>query len=88
MLSALDAYVLSGAIRVVSRLGLDSPKLIRHHTMLVHESVKTADQEIRRSHSPGLAVCGLYLPMGLKRLQGLWVGYVRSPAARARSPRQ
>ena len=45
MLAALDAYVLSGALKLFRAATLGNPKLSRHHTMLVHESVKTAEHE-------------------------------------------
>jgi len=86
MLSALDAYVLSGAIKLYRASALDSPKLIRHHTMLVHESVKTADQEILAGHIRRVwQSAGYSLPMGLKRLQDLWVEDFRQVTA-ARAP--
>ncbi|PXW31256.1 UNVERIFIED_CONTAM: Z1 domain-containing protein [Williamsia faeni] len=73
MLAGLDAYVLSGAIKLHRASVLGKPKLFRHHTMLVHESVSTAEQallanDIRRVW----ASAGYDLPMGLKRLQDLW----------------
>lgn len=74
MLGALDAYVLAGAIKLHRASALGNPKLFRHHTMLVHESVSTAEHaalanDIRRVW----ASAGYDLPMGLKRLQDLWV---------------
>lgn len=73
MLAALDAYVLSGAIKLHRAAALGRPKLFRHHTMLVHESVRTAEHaiianDIRRVWNSA----GYDLPMGLKRLQDLW----------------
>lgn len=73
MLTALDAYVLSGAIKLHRATVLGKPKLFRHHTMLVHESVRTAEHailadDIRRVWKSA----GYDLPMGLKRLQDLW----------------
>src|SRR5699024_1430728 len=43
ILEALDAFVLSGAIKKW-RESLDGEFAYRHHTMLVHESVRTAEQ--------------------------------------------
>lgn len=40
---ALDAFVLSGAIKLW-RAAQDPKLRFRHHTMLVHESIRTADQ--------------------------------------------
>lgn len=73
MLAALDAYVLAGAVKLHRAATLGKPKLFRHHTMLVHESVKTAEHavladDIRRVWKSA----GYDLPMGLKRLQDLW----------------
>lgn len=88
MLAALDAYVLSGAIKMYRATALGEPKLFRHHTMLVHESVKTAEHEalagdIRRVW----ASAGYDLPMGLKRLQDLWTRDFR-PVTAARAPEE
>lgn len=74
MQSALDAYVLSGAIKLFRQEALGKPGLFRHHTMLVHESVKTSEheltaQDIRRVWRGA----GYDLPVGLKRLHDLWV---------------
>lgn len=73
MLAALDAYVLSGAIKLHRAAALGKPKQFRHHTMLVHESVRTAEHailadDIRRVWKSA----GYDLPMGLKRLEDLW----------------
>ena len=86
LLAALDAYVLSGAIKLHRAAGLDKPKLFPHHTMLVHESVKTAEHaelsdDIRRVW----ASAGYDLPMGLKRLQDLWNTDFQ-PVTEARAP--
>jgi hypothetical protein len=88
MLAALDAYVLSGAIKLHRAAVLGYPKLFRHHTMLVHESVKTAEHavladDIRRVW----ASAGYDLPMGLKRLQELWNTDFR-PVTEARAPEE
>ncbi|MER6972604.1 Z1 domain-containing protein [Nocardioides sp. NPDC000445] len=73
LLSALDAYVLGGAIKLHRASALGKPKLFRHHTMLVHESVSTAEHavvaaDVRRIWKSA----GYDLPMGLKRLQDRW----------------
>lgn len=86
MLAALDAYVLSGAIKLFRAAALDKPKLFRHHTMLVHESVRTAEHEalaadIRRVW----ASAGYDMPIGLKRLHDLWVSDFR-PVSEVRAP--
>ena len=86
MLAALDAYVLSGALKLLRAATLGNPKLFRHHTMLVHESVKTAEHEalaadIRRVWNSA----GYDLPAGLKRLNDLWTNDFR-PVSEARAP--
>lgn len=86
MLAALDAYVLSGALKLFRAAALGEPKLFRHHTMLVHESVKTAEHEvlaadIRRVWNSA----GYDLPAGLKRLHDLWAADFR-PVTQARAP--
>ncbi|MDF3337898.1 Z1 domain-containing protein [Mycolicibacterium septicum] len=88
LLGALDAYVLAGAIKLQRASALEKPKLFRHHTMLVHESVSTAEHamlanDIRRVWSSA----GYDLPMGLKRLQELWTTDFRSVTA-ARAPEE
>ena len=86
MLAALDAYVLSGAIKLFRAKVMGKPKLFRHHTMLVHESVKTAEHEalagdIRRVWKSA----GYDLAAGLKRLHDLWISDFR-PVTEARAP--
>lgn len=85
MLKALDAYVLSGAIKLHRASALGKPKLFRHHTMLVHESVSTAEHEVLRNHILRVwASAGYDLPTGLKRLQDLWTDdFQKVTAARA-----
>jgi hypothetical protein len=88
LLAALDAYVLSGAIKLHRAAALGKPKLFPHHTMLVHESVKTAEHavladDIRRVW----ASAGYDLPVGLKRLQDLWSKDFR-PVTEARAPEE
>ncbi|WP_418003007.1 Z1 domain-containing protein [Mycobacterium sp. PDNC021] len=88
MLKALDAYVLTGAIKLHRASVLSKPKLFRHHTMLVHESVSTAEHaaladDIRRVW----AAAGYDLPMGLKRLQDLWTTDF-GPVTAARAPEE
>lgn len=85
LLGALDAYVLSGAIKLFRAEALGNPGLFRHHTMLVHESVKTSEHEalaadIRRVW----ASAGYELPAGLKRLRDLWIDDFR-PVSEARA---
>jgi hypothetical protein len=88
LLASLDAYVLSGAIKLHRAALLNKPKLFPHHTMLVHESVKTTEHawladDIRRVW----ASAGYDLPVGLKRLQDLWNTDFR-PVTEARAPEE
>jgi len=86
MLAALDAYVLSGAIKLFRAAALDRPKLFRHHTMLVHESIRTAEhEELANDIRRVWASAGYELPAGLKRLHDLWVSDFR-PVTEARAP--
>jgi hypothetical protein len=68
---ALDTFVLSGAIKLFRRQPCDEP--FRHHTMLVHESVKMADHakladEIRELWKQA----GYDTATGLERLRKLF----------------
>ncbi|MGY1763035.1 Z1 domain-containing protein [Geodermatophilus sp. SYSU D00779] len=47
---AIDAYVLSGALKLFREARMDRPGFYRHHTMLVHESVKMAEHKETRKH--------------------------------------
>ena len=86
MLAALDAYVLSGAIKLFRASTLGTPKLFRHHTMLVHESVRTAEHEAVASDIRRVwASAGYDLPAGMKRLHDLWIADFR-PVTDARAP--
>jgi len=85
MLAALDAYVLSGAIKLFRAVALGTPKLFRHHTMLVHESVRTGEHEVVASDIRRIwASAGYDLPAGLKRLHDLWISDFR-PVMEARA---
>lgn len=86
LLNALDAYVLSGALKLFRAAAHGKPNTFRHHTMLVHESVKTAEHEslaadIRRVWSSA----GYDLPGGFKRLNDLWSADF-CPVTEARAP--
>jgi hypothetical protein len=68
---AMDAFVLTGAIKLYRREPCQEP--FRHHTMLVHESVKMADHaaladEIRELYKHA----GYNTTVGSKRLQQLF----------------
>lgn len=86
LLAALDAYVLAGAIKLHRASAVGKSELFRHHTMLIHESVSTAEHaavaaDVRRIWKSA----GYDLPMGLKRLQNLWNDDFR-PVTEAREP--
>lgn len=88
MLKALDAYVLAGAIKLYRAAMRGEPKLFRHHTMLVHESVSTAEHAVLANDIRRVwASAGYDLPMGLKRLQDLWTTDFR-PVTAARAPEE
>lgn len=73
ILGALDAFVLSGAIKKW-RESLEAGFSYRHHTMLVHESVLTSDQsELADRFRTVWSERGEYSsPAGLARLRALY----------------
>lgn len=70
---ALDAFVLTGAIKLFREQKTGKPGRFRHHTMLVHESVKTADHRDLADRIRDLwRTAGYYGAGGLKRLEALF----------------
>ncbi|MGU3435069.1 Z1 domain-containing protein [Actinomycetes bacterium M1A6_2h] len=68
---ALDSFVLSGAIKCFRESRGAKP--FRHHTMLVHESVKQAEHKAVAEEFRSLWKSGGYSqPSGLARLEKLW----------------
>jgi hypothetical protein len=70
---ALDAYVLAGAVKLYREQAMSSPGRFRHHTMLVHESVRMAEHKELAGRV--LAVwrrAGYSTPHGMRRLHDLW----------------
>ena len=69
---ALDSFVLAGAVKLYrENLGA---KEYRHHTMLIHESVKTTEHAALRVEVQQLwQRAGYSSPGGLARLRDLWV---------------
>src|SRR5690606_20230629 len=67
---ALDAFVLSGAIKAYREVM--GGRRYRHHTMLIHESVRTADQVETASLVRSLWSTGEYGATGLRRLEALY----------------
>ncbi|MEP9417653.1 Z1 domain-containing protein [Gordonia sp. VNQ95] len=69
---ALDSYVLSGAIKLF-RQDRGVAGNFRHHTMLVHESVKQSEHESLAADFESLwKGAGYSQPRGLARLEELW----------------
>lgn len=85
---AVDAYVLSGAIkkyREAQYRAMGSERTFQHHTMIVHESMFTADAGATRKTLRQLWSRGQYtLPSGLARLRSLFDDDFR-PVSLARS---
>jgi hypothetical protein len=68
---AVDAYVLSGAIKVFRETSLG--KRFRHHTMLVHSSPLQAEHNADAAKVRGLFLSANYLGVsGMSRLRRLW----------------
>ncbi|WP_426940070.1 Z1 domain-containing protein [Pseudarthrobacter sp. S6] len=80
--SALDAYLLSGAVKLYRA---DKSELsFRHHTMLVHESVKMIQHRDTADVLRELWAQGGYSSSGLPRLEKLWAAdYLPVSEARA-----
>src|SRR5581483_4366382 len=73
MLSALDAFVLSGAIKLYREDNGLGRGFFRHHTMLVHESVKQADHRVLADDIRNVWGSAAYSsPTGLARLRRLF----------------
>lgn len=73
MLQAVDAFVLSGAIKKW-RESVDARLSYRHHTMLVHESVRTAEHADLAAAFRSVWAQGSYTsPAGLARLRSLYL---------------
>lgn len=71
--AALDAYVLSGAIKLWRRTILDDPGSLKHHTMMVHEGAN----QIQHDDSKSQVVAAwnranFTSPRGVARLRDLW----------------
>ena len=85
LLAALDAFLLSGSIKLYRQMQ-DSQLRFRHHTMLVHESVKMAEHRsladlVRQVWNRS----GYMTPAGLKRLEALFENDFR-PVSAVRAP--
>lgn len=73
LLEALDAFVLSGAMKLYREANGLGDGHFRHHTMLVHESVRTAEQGVLADEIRGLwKEAGYSSPAGMARLRLLF----------------
>lgn len=73
LLEALDAFVLSGAMKLYREANGLGVGYFRHHTMLVHESVRTAEQGILADEIRGLwTTAGYSSPTGMARVRLLF----------------
>lgn len=80
---ALDSFVLSGAIKLFREA--HGTKEFRHHTMLIHESVKTTEHAALRVEVQQLWQRSAYSsPAGLTRLRAHWTEDYE-PVSRARA---
>lgn len=71
MTRAVDSFVLAGAVKLFRSSRGAGP--FRHHTMLVHESVKQAEHEVLAQEFRALWRTGGYSSaQGLARLEALW----------------
>lgn len=71
--NALDAYVLSGAIKLWRRVWLDDPGSLKHHTMMVHEASKTTQHDDSKMQVvTAWNRANFTSPRGLARLRKLW----------------
>jgi len=71
--AALDSFVLAGAIKRWRAETSGKPDRFRHHTMLVHESVATAEHKALATFVHNVWRRGGYsLPSGIRRLHDLW----------------
>ena len=82
---ALDSFVLAGAIKLFREHASNTPGRFKHHTMLVHESVRQADhKELAERIRDLWRTAGYYSAGGLKRLESLFTRDT-SPVMNARS---
>ena len=71
--SAMDSYVLAGAVKLWREAVKGTPGHFRHHTMLVHESVKQADHaKLAENVAQVWRRAAYSAPAGMRRLHDLW----------------
>jgi hypothetical protein len=84
--AALDAFLLSGALKLYREARSGGDLRFRHHTMLIHESVRTADhRELAELVQQIWSHAGYMTPDGLKRLAVLMEDDFRA-VSHARAP--
>jgi hypothetical protein len=70
LLEALDAYVISGAVKLYRERNGLNPGFFKHHTMLVHQSVRIADHALLAEKIKNLWTQAAYSsPTGMARLR-------------------
>lgn len=73
LLEAIDAYILSGAVKLYRETQSGKIGHFRHHTMLVHESVKTSDHGVVANDIRSVwKSAGYSSPAGQARLKKLF----------------
>lgn len=71
--SALDMFVLTGAVKLFREVAGEEPGRFKHHTMLVHESVRTADHRALADEIRDLwGSADYYGASGFQRLESLF----------------
>lgn len=88
ILAALDAFVLSGAVKLYREVHGRGEGFFRHHTMLVHESVKKVDHAAMEARIKNIWASAAYSsPGSLGRLRQLYeVDFLPVSRARATDP--
>ena len=82
---AIDSFVLAGAVKLWREDNTGPTGRFRHHTMLVHESVRQRDHaDLARAVHDVWRRAGFSTPHGLERLRNLWKGDVL-PVSRLRA---
>lgn len=82
---ALDAFVLTGAVKLYREAQLQQQDMFRHHTMLVHESVRQKEHgELAKRIQELWDDAEFTSSTGLQRLRRLWEGDFE-PVSLARS---
>lgn len=84
--AALDAFLLTGALKLYRQTRTNGKPSFRHHTMLIHESVNTAaHRDLAQSVRQVWGRAGYMTPTGLRRLAELMDDDFR-PVSLARAP--